>query len=461
MPIPSILPLALVLFLTHPFIIEAEAASRMKEIDVGDHGYVITVPDTWTERSAGNEESIKVHLVDPGGKTPGHFTVHVVARNGRYLDEWVDHHLKVNFPRVHGYCLVNHKEDLALGSYDGKLIHASHMERHAKYDLCEAIVLTDSHILTFSWLHGFEPERAGAMMTEILGTFHTRSPADYCGRPYYEEGRALGFEDFGLFLRLPRGWMPGPVADGSATVTLPGGTMKAIVFKRVRKGIEGLKKLVAEAVPRFPEAAKHETVTFGKASHEAFFTRIPARDGEPSLEAFLGLHDRGGYAILLESGTEDERDIFRRVASESVLLEANKVKRRFRLETTRLRKVFRSEDLSGLCPPLTLLSFFSESEAAAKTIGEGLGSRNPVIRRECVNALGRMGNVEATELLSAILDEDGLPELKIACVRSLGRIGGTRQKDILIRYLEKLEAVEGERELTTLLEDTIRRIPVR
>jgi hypothetical protein len=196
--------------------------------------------------------------------------------------------------------------------------------------------------------------------------------------------------------------------------------------------------------------------TFGRGFDEAFQVNVAASDESAGLDCYLGLHGRGGYALVLESASDEEKETFRRMAGEAVLLEPSKVKSRIRSESKKLKKVFQARDRTELCPPLTLLSLFSESRSAALAIGPGLISPDPVIQTECARALGRMGCEEARLLLETALGEGGSGlEVKAACIRALGMNHGERGKEILINFRKGLSGSENEQELIELLDSAI------
>lgn len=428
-----------------------------REIKIGDYPYVISVPTDWDLGRSDDVESMKLHLETPATRDViGHFTVHVQERRRSNLDRWFRYHVERNLPAAHGSFRIKSRENVKAGSRDVRLVTATDLENHKGYSLLDAVFVTDSHAIVMSYLHDRALARqALGEMCAVLDSFQESAEAVDRAELFYDEGRALGFDRFGLFLRLPRGWLPGKVSRsrGEASVILPGGTLKIFTFKSVSSGIDGVKRILGKRMPRILDGRDIETATFGTAAVPAFHARCDGSEDESSAEFLIGQHGKGGFAMVLVTDDEDERELFSKVAARAVLVTPAEASSLCRDASKRLKAAIRESDKAAAMEALDTLSLYSESATAVREIGKGLKSRNEAIQVECADALGRLGSQKASLALEKTLNDDrACQDLRVACVRSLGVIGGERERDALIKIQDRLP-----RRSPTLLIDTLNR----
>ncbi len=436
---------------------EAWGVPGSREIAIGDYPYVISVPTSWERGRSDDVESMKLHLETPATRDViGHFTVHIQNRRGTSLDRWFEYHVTKNLPAAHGTFRVKSRENLTCGSREVRLIAATDLQHHTGYSLLDAIFMTDSHAIVMSYLHDRAlSQQALREMCAILDSFQESEGAVNRAKLLYEEGRALGLDRFGLFLRLPRGWIPEKVSKsrGEVDVILPGGSLKIFTFRTVSSGVPGVRKILRKRMPGLLDKIPLEDATFGIGSVPVFHARNEAYGNSCTADCLLGLHGKGGFAMVLVTESAAERDLFHKVAARSLLIQPAEATALCRNSTKRLKKAIRENDRAEACLALDTLSLFSESTTAMREIGKGLKARNEEIQVDCADALGRLGSLKASRALEKALNDDKSgQEFRVACVRSLAVIGGERERDALIKVQERLP-----RETSTLLVDTLNR----
>ena len=413
------------------------------EIALSQYGYVVHVPKEWAAKDVEEGVSMKLHLeVQPVKKVVGHFTGHVMTRNGAGLEKWLEHHLEKNLSSVHGNCQVESVDNITAGAYDAKLIRVSGMENRKGYGLLDALIVTDAHAVVLSYLYDLEcaPE-ARKHMLDIASSFRYSPETAEQARLNFEVGCTLGLEDFGLFLRLPEGWIPENKKGkrNEVSISSPGGGLTVMTFKRGVSGIEELKELVRKRIPELTGLSNMAPASMGEASREAFLSGVETSGVDSLMQVVLGLHCEGGYALVVSSRLPEDLRMLRKIAAKALLLEPDKARGLRRREIHNLQKGLRTKDAESVGETLSNLTLFSENIGVTREIGKGLKVSHEEIQIGCAVALGRMGSGNAVALLeNAIKSNSTQDGAKIACIESLGLIGGKKAREILIKTEKRL-----------------------
>lgn len=280
-----------------------------RDVSIGDHRYVISVPGRSIQKPANGEEPIRLHLEErPVTNVVGHFSVHVQDRNNAGLDRWVEYHLNRNLPSLYGKYKLDSTEERTLGSYPVRLIHTFDLENEDDYALLELIGITDQLVVIMSYLYDEKLVRqAYEEMESIVASFqHSAAACEHADR-LYQTGRTLGLEREGLFLRLPHGWIPQDKRSrrDQVTVTLPyGDTLNVLTFEVESVGSNRLSKLLGRHTPRDFSAGEIDgRDPFGILFRAALSFERKVSDGSPSriIKGIVRLRGRGGCALVLNS----------------------------------------------------------------------------------------------------------------------------------------------------------------
>jgi hypothetical protein len=271
-------------------------------------------------------------------------------------------------------------------------------------------------------------------MVRIVSSVSTSTCARKRARLWYDEGRTLGLEQAGLYLRLPEGWNPDPEKQSSqaALVRLPsGGSLHIAVFRSICTGLDGLKNLVLRRMDWLTSLERLVPCTFGSCSANAYRFQRTLSWRRSSVEGVMGLHQRGGYALVLRSDDPVEKDLFRRLSAKAELLDRKQADHLRREALRDFKQALKERDPISVERALSTLILFSHNRSAACTIAGGLHATEE-IQVSCAEALGRMGSEEASAGLERALQSSRVCDpAKSACINALLRIGGPRERKIL------------------------------
>lgn len=407
----------------------------VKELPIGEFDYSIAVPKEWKCEILPGPETLKLHMrVPPSGKLEGHFKVQVLDRGGASPEKWVTHHALENLAASYVKFRVDSLVEVGAGEYRAQLFHVLDIQGLEGYGLLEALVFTECHVIFLGYFYDLlEEPRAREDMISILGSFSSAPEIVEKARLWYEEGCTLGLDGFGLFLRLPEGWIPERKSKkDDVMVHLPsGGSLRVISFMTVSSGLERVQILLRRQVSYLSCEEKLEPVSFGTSGAKAFrFEKEPSKDHQ-AVVCILGLHGRGGYALILESNDPDEEDLFQKVVAKAVLLDPSEARTLRSGAVDSFKKSVQINDARETKRALSILEIFSGCESTARSIAWGFNACEP-IQVECALALGRMGSREASRLLQRALKNRGVGYCaKEACIEALCMIGGPLERDVL------------------------------
>lgn len=408
---------------------------------VGDYGYTLQVPKEWKRVELLEGGSILLHLeARPVNQVCGHFTAHVLNRGGNSEQVWIDFHVRENLPSVHGKFRIDSIEEVKAGSRGARLFHVLDISARDGYGLLEALVFTDVHVVFLSYLYDLaDAGRARTRMEEVLASFSDSPAAVEKARLYFDEGRALSFDRLGLFMNLPLGWAPdGTGKKGEVEVSLPSrGSLRVLAFDRVSYGLDRLKQLLRGRVSSFPADGETMPVPFGGGSGGAVRVRKDAR-GEGSAEEYiLGLHGRGGFALVLASDVEKERELFEKVCAKARLLDPKEARTLGSAAEKRFKKAIKEGDLTEAREALSTMVFCPDEDATVRVIEGGLKSIEE-IQVACAETLGRMACKGASKaLLRAMKSSRVCDDAKKVCIQSLSQNGGARERSALMQLERK------------------------
>lgn len=417
------------------------AGAAAKTVMVGDYGYTIQVPKEWKRAELLEGGSILLHLETlPVKQVCGHFTAHVLNRGGNSEQVWTDFHVRQNLPSAHGEFRILSIEEVTAGSRGARLFHVLDISAREGYGLLEAMVFTDVHVVFLSYLYDVtDAGRARTRMEEVLVSFSDSPAAVEKARLYFDEGRALSFDRLGLFMNLPLGWIPdGTGKKGEVEVSLPsGGSLRVLAFDRVSYGLDRLKQLLRGRVSSFPSDGEAMSIPFGGGSGGAVRVRGDTRGEDSAEEYILGLHGRGGFAMVLASDVEKERELFEKVCAKAMLLDPKEARTLGRAAEKRLKKAIKEEDLTEAREALATMVFCPDKDAAVRVIEGGLKSIEE-IQVACAEILGRLGSKGASRvLLKAMKSRRVCDDAKKVCIQSLSQNGGARERSVLIQLERK------------------------
>lgn len=422
------------------------ARSDSREKAVGEFGYVITVPRDWTESPVDDSGSITLHLkVRPSerkgtGKTGviGHFTVHVMDRKTTTPRDWIDYHLNYNIPSAHGACRIDDVTEVTGGSFEGTMICAHDMANHKGYGLLEALLFTEKHVLIVSYLHDPALMReAHDHMTSALQSARLSPTAAARARLDYDRGLSLGFEKFGLFVSLPRGWIPDrrSARSDKISVVLPSGSMTVHLFKRTPKGVNDLLKVLKKKEKDLSSQVTNWTSGCGVQSGNMFRVAAETEENAEALRCVMGLHEGGGYALVLRSTDNAEQDLFEKTTAGIVLMSSEDSRKKVSHAIDRFRSAIRTGDRETLSDVIPFLGLFSDNNTVTRALIAGLNSKDEQTRADCAGALGRIGSPQASKAIEKILKKRKAGEAtQLACIEALSTIGGSREEEILAKF---------------------------
>jgi|GEM_PF-2665886 len=429
---------ALILFLAvAPLFVagrDCAAKGSSREVAIGSFGYVLHVPRDWTECPVDGSGSIILHLkVRPparkgSGKSGmiGHFTVHVIDRKGTSPRDWIDYHLSQNVPAAHGACRIDEVKKGSGGELDATLICADDLANHKGYGLLEGLLFGE----------------ADDQMTNALRTARLSPESAARARLDYDRGLSLGFESFGLFVSLPRGWLPERRSKGGdqVFVALPNGSMALYLFRRTPKGLNGVLHMLRKKEPDLSSQMAEWEDPCSSRGRKMFRALSKTGTDAPPARCVLGLHEEGGYALVLRSSDGAERDLFEKTAAGIVLMTPADARRMARESAAALRKAIRDRDREALSGVIPFLCLYSENSGVESALVAGLNSKVDEIRAQCAVALGRIGSPRrASKALEKTLKQRKSGQVtQLACIEALSTIGGSREQEILVEFGRRL-----------------------
>lgn len=402
-----------------------------KEVPLGDLGYVVSVPAQWKSGALSGEASMILHMrVFHDAGSYSDFDVFALNRNDLSEERWEEYYTRENLPFTYGKFRLLSSETVKAGSFKARLFHVRDLKNKKGYGLMEALVFARERVLFFRYLYSLTGRQdARAVMDRILASFTDAPEALERSRLWYEEGGVLGLERFGLFLRLPQEWnleMTDPKGTEAFVRVASGGLLQVTTFKRVRSGLKELKKLLAKHTPRLRIPDELEPFAFGSASSEAFRFSEASSNGNPISECILGLHGKGGYALILTTGLVDEVDLLKKVTARALLMSPRDAEAMRRRAATGFKTAVRADDVEMAREALSTLILFSNNRSTTGTIAAGLkGSEE--IQLASAEALGRIGSKEASQALKKALKNGRVSgAAKAACSQALHRTKGIR-----------------------------------
>lgn len=402
-----------------------------KEVPLGDLGYVVSVPARWKSGVLSGEASMILHMrVFHDAGSYSDFDVFALSRNDLSEERWEEYYTRENLPFTYGKFRLVSSESVKAGSFDARLFHVRDLKNKKGYGLMEALVFARERVLFFRYLYSLNGRQdARAVMDRILASLTDAPDALERSRLWYEEDGVLSLERFGLFLRLPQDWtleMTDPKGTEAFVRVASGGLLQVTFFKRVSSGLKDLKKLLAKHIPGLRIPDELEPFTFGTASSEAFRFSAASSNGNPVNECILGLHGKGGYALVLTTGLSDEVDLLKKVAARALLMNPRDAEAMRRRAAADFKTAVRTDDIAKAREALSTLVLFSNNRTTAGTIAAGLkGSED--IQMASAEALGRIGSKEASKALQKALKNGRVSgAAKAACSQALHRAKGIR-----------------------------------
>jgi len=415
---------------------------------VGAFDYVITVPRDWTECPVDDSGSITLHLkVRPSERKGtgitgviGHLTVHVMDRKTTTPGDWIDYHLKYNIPSAHGSCRIDEVRKVTGGRFECTMISADGMANHKGYGLLEALLFTEKHVLIVSYLH--DPvfiREAHDQMICALQSVRLSPEAAARARLDYDKGLSVGFETFGLFVSLPRGWLPSrrSARRNEISVALPCGSMTVHLFKRTPKGVNDLLKALQRKEKDLSSHVTEWTSGWGTRSGKMFRVAGKLEGNAPTPRCIMGLHEGGGYALILRSNDSAEQELFEKTATAIVLMNSDDARKKVRHAIARLRSAIKGGKREIVADVVPFLGLYSDNSTVTRALIAGLNSKDEQIQAECAGALGRIGSPQASKAIEKTLKKRKAGQAtQLACIEALNTIGGTREHEVLAKFVQ-------------------------
>jgi hypothetical protein len=376
---------------------------------------------------------------------------------------WVDFHEKKNLPSSYGEYRIASLEEVRTDPYRVWLFHVCDMRARPNFGLLEALLFTDTHVVFLGYFYKLErAKEARKEMDRILASFSFSPATAEKARTWYEVERLLGNERFGLFLPLPPGWFPKTRGDsGDVTIPLPsGGSLKILTFPFLSSGLKRLEERLKQKIKDLPgfEVSALERVPFGMAEGEAYRFAKSAIRGEAGVEGVLGLHGKGGYALVLRTADPGEVELFRKLSSRATLVEPAGVKPMHRGASAEFKKGLRDDSLLGVRKALSTLEMFSSCDKTAETIAGGFKACDD-IQVECARSLSKMECRKAQLALERALSNGKVCDTaKKACIRGLGIIAKHGGQNSLRRLYNKLIHTLSP-DVRETFRNTLRKIP--
>jgi hypothetical protein len=313
------------------------------------------------------------------------------------------------------------------------------LEGRAGYGSYDTLIVTEHHVIMINVLYDlYQAGRAWQDLENILASFSSDPEIVKRARLSYDEGRTLGLDSFGLFLRLPEGWFPEKFSNSCdyGRIRLPsGGLMEVTAAKRVPKGIDGLKNVLKRKITGLELIDGESPCALGPDEAEAFSLEYPATDDALPMVLIYGLHGKGGYGIALHSKAKDEKKLFHKIASRALLMDPSEAKEMKASALARFKQAVKERDIPSARQALRTLELFSYCGKTAKELGAGFKSVEE-IQVACAISLGRMASKTASQILQRSLENDLVSEpARKACIKAMAMIGTTREQ----QKLEKLQ----------------------
>jgi hypothetical protein len=320
--------IALTLFISCLCATQATAGDT-REIQIGNLDYVISIPAEWEKSYL--EGTMKLHLkVLPKMEVQGRFTVYAQDRGAVGFEDWVQYHKEKNLPLMYGNFLIGSEREAKAGACRAWIIQMLDLEGRAGYGSYDTLIVTEHHVIMINVLYDlYQAGRAWQDLENILASFSSDPEVVKRARLSYEEGRTLGLDSFGLFLRLPEGWFPEKFSNSCdyGRIRLPsGGFMEVAAAKRVPKGIDGLKNVLERKITGLELIDGESPCALGPDEAEAFSLEFPATDDALPMVLIYGLHGKGGYGIALHSKAKDEKKLFHKIAARALLMDPSEAK---------------------------------------------------------------------------------------------------------------------------------------
>jgi hypothetical protein len=308
-------------------------------------------------------------------------------------------------------------------------MHVSDIPARKGYGLREALVFTEARVVFLSYLYDRDRgAEAGREMDRIVASFSASPDHAAEARTWYAEGCSLGLESVGLFLRLPRNWMPRSSRNGSShvVVDLPsGGLLHAVACKHVSGGMKGLARAIRRSVRGWTADDAPEPITVGPAGSEAQWHNGAGDFGLRA--AVVALHGKGGFGLIMTDAGASDLELLKKTVSKAVLMDPREADSARRDAADRFKEALRTDDAAGVGEALSVLELFSCRESVSALVARGLDAGEEIQVR-CAAALGRLGSRTASRVLERTLADGTAPApLKRTCIEALCMITGPRE----------------------------------
>jgi hypothetical protein len=415
-------------------------ADEIREIQIGNLDYVISVPAEW-ERSY-LEGTMKLHFkMLPTVEVQGRFTVYAQDRGAVGFEDWVQYHREKNLPLMYGNFLINSEREARAGACRAWIFQMLDLEGRAGYGSYETLIVTEHHAVMINLLYDlYQAGKAWEDLENILASFTSDPETVKRARLSFDEGRTLGLEGSGLFLRLPEGWFPEKFSSSCdyVRIRLPSnGYMEVASSRRLPKGICGLENFLERKISDLEDLDGATPATLGLDAAEAFRLESPAMEKALPMILFYGLNGKGGYGMALHSKDRDEFKLFHKVAARAVLMDPSEAKKMRAAALASFKKAVKEKDVQAVRQALRTLELFSGCGKTAKELGSGFKSVEK-IQVACAISLGRMASKTASQILQRSLENDLVSEpAKKACIKAMAMIGTSREQQKLEKLQEK------------------------
>jgi hypothetical protein len=409
-----------------------DSCGDFKRVLLGESGASVAVPAAWEAAPVDTGSGMAVHLlVQPSGKAQGHFTVHLLDRGGADMKAWTAFHREKNLPAAHGECAIDAESWCAAGSHKAWRLHVSDIPARQGYGLQEALVFTEARVVFLSYLYDRAcAAEAGYLMERIVASFSASPDHAAEARTWYAEGCNLGLESVGLFLKLPRNWMPRGKRSGSShvVVDLPsGGLLHAVACKHVSGGMKGLARSIRRSVRGWTPCNSAEPVAIGSDGAKAQW-----HDGAGDFglhAAVVALNGKGGFGLIMTDAGADDLELLKKIAAKAVLMDPREADAARRHAMDRFKEALRTDDPAGAGEALAVLELFSGRDSVSALVARGLDAGEEIQVR-CAAALGRLGSRTASRALEKTLADNAAPDpLKRTCIEALCLITGPRKPE--------------------------------
>ncbi|MBU0754398.1 MAG: hypothetical protein KJ645_04620 [Planctomycetes bacterium] len=383
---------------------------------------------------------MKIHLlVLPVIEVQGHFTVYVRDKTNQKWEDWVCFHKERNLPDRYGDHIIDFEKEMKAGPHPAWVFHLLDLSGRMGYGLYEALIFTDHHVIFFSYIYDLcRSAQAWNDLERILASFTSDPEIVKRASISYDEGRTLGMDMYGLFLRLPDGWFPEKISTTGdyAMIKLPsGGMMEAAITKHIANGERGLISFLTREISQWKDVVEKTPCSVGKEGIDAFRSVTEGVKDSLPLTLIFGFHGEGGFGLALHSRDRDEKTLFDKVVARAVVMDPVKAKKWRDDALVQFKEGIKNHDLGKVKESLSVLELFSGCGNTAKALESGLKASEE-IQVACAVSLGRMASKNAGTLLERCLKSERISETgRKACIRAMTMIGSPREK----KSLEELQ----------------------